>query len=82
MTPAGRPIDPLGKAALFSGQQRPEGPLTVECSGCGSHCRVTVGRVLRLAFPVTFTMPLRYHHTWMRCPACGKRNWVRIRAFL
>jgi hypothetical protein len=21
---------------------------------------------------------VKYHHSWMRCPACGKRTWVRI----
>jgi hypothetical protein len=72
-------FDPQGRAALFSGQKAPQGAFRVECSSCSQHSRVGVAKLARLAFPVNLTNPFRYHHTWMRCPACGERSWVRIR---
>lgn len=78
---APRPVDPHGKTSLFSGEPRMDGPFLLECSGCGRNSRVTAGRLLRLALPLNMTIPFRYHHTWMKCPACEERRWVRIRAF-
>lgn len=71
--------DPMGRAALFSGKPREEGPFTIECAGCRAHSRIRLSRLIRIALPINFTNPLRYHHTWLKCPACDKRNWVRIR---
>jgi hypothetical protein len=79
MTP--KAPDPQGKAALFSGQARDDGPLVVECSGCTQTTRVGFARLARLAFPIAPTNPLRYYHTWMRCPSCNRRNWVKVRMF-
>lgn len=76
-----RAFDPQGKAALFSREPRRDGPFFIECSGCGSHSRVGPLRLVGLALPLNFTNPLRYHHTWLRCPACRRRRWVRIKVF-
>jgi len=79
--PSGRARDPQGKVALFSGAPRRDGPFIVECSGCGSHTRIGLRGLALHALPMNFTIPLKYHHTWMRCPACGNLRWVRIRKF-
>lgn len=76
-----RPPDPQGKVALFSGQPRSDGAFQLECGACGSHTRVGLPRLLQLALPVSFSVPFRYHHTWMKCPACERRAWIRIRPF-
>jgi len=81
VTSSDRPRDPQGKAALFSGQQRHDGRFIIECSGCGSHTRVGTTRLVGLALPINFTNPFRYHHTWLKCPACDERRWVRIKVF-
>ena len=70
--------DPQGKVALFSGPRR-DGDFLVECSGCGDASRVSLGGLIRKALPFKFTIPMKYHHTWMRCPSCGNFRWVRIR---
>lgn len=79
MTASERRFDPEGKAALFSQQPPSEGFLRLECSSCSSHTRVGVVELVGLALPLSFTNPFRYHHTLLRCPACGTRTWVRIR---
>lgn len=74
-----RKPDPQGKAALFSGGMPPEGIFRLECEQCGETSRVGLAKLVRLAIPLNLTNPFRYHHTWMRCPACGSRSWLRIR---
>jgi hypothetical protein len=69
----------MGKAALFSGVSHEGGPFELTCSGCASRTRVSIGRLARLALPISFTIPIKHHHTWMRCPACGQRRWIRVR---
>ena len=81
--------DPEGKAALFG--QPPvepeqhqqaraggEGPILITCSECGAGTRVSYrdlgGRLLRLSL----WNPQREHAHWLRCPACNRRNWVRV----
>lgn len=70
--------DPQGKVALFSGARRSDGPVAIDCSACGVETRVGIVHLARLATP-SFTIPLKYHHTWMLCPACSRRTWVRLR---
>ncbi len=69
-----------GKYALYSGaEERPPFSCTVECSSCREETRVSYLEFAALLFPIHFHLPLlRYHHSWMRCPACGQRTWVRI----
>lgn len=85
--PPGRPAvgagpqDPQGRRSLFSvvEQQPSMGAVTVACSHCGQTSVVTPQRVLPLALP-SLHLPLfkRRHPSWMRCPACGRRTWVRL----
>ena len=70
---------PIGKHVLYSQTERRSGPLTVECSSCYEETRVNYLELAALMFPVHFHLPLvRYHHSWFRCPACGRRTWMRI----
>jgi hypothetical protein len=74
-----REPDPLGKRALFSvGSVRPGpfGVLALECSSCKRESPVRFRDIPRLTFPVTVTLPRRYH-TYMKCPGCGRRTWMR-----
>lgn len=74
--------DPLGKMALFSAETpaRPFGTLSVECSSCGRETPVSAVEAARAALPFSVHLPvIRRYHSLMRCPACGRRTWVRVR---
>jgi hypothetical protein len=76
------PPDQEGRRALFSADQRPEGTfgaVTVDCSSCGVQSVVSAGQALRLAVP-SLHLPFvrRDYWSWMRCPACQTRTWVRL----
>lgn len=67
------------KHALYSKPQRTPRTCTVECSSCREETRVSYVELAALLFPIHFHVPfLRYHHSWMRCPSCGSRTWVRV----
>ena len=72
--------DPVpNKHALYTKTERKARTCTVECSSCREETRVNLIELAALLFPVHFHAPLlRYHHSWMRYPACGKRTWVRL----
>ena len=75
--------DPLGRMALFSSPEpepeRRRGAV-VECSSCLAATRVSVTQLARAALPVSVHLPLvRRYGSFMRCPSCGRRTWVRIR---
>jgi uncharacterized protein with PIN domain len=75
----GREPDPLGKAALFSVTAPKTGALgmlTVECSVCRRETPLRLRELPRLLMPFAITLPRRYH-TFMKCPGCGRRAWVR-----
>jgi len=78
---AGRTPDPQGRRALYSGadQDPPAGTLTVTCSRCGRTSVTTPRQAVALALP-SLHLPLlrRDHPSWMRCPACRTRTWVRV----
>jgi len=80
---AGAERDPLGRAALYSSgsqdQSHPLGTFLVECSACNRETPVTAGDLLRLGIPSIHLLFLRRYPSWMRCPACGRRTWVRVR---
>ena len=70
---------PAGKHALYTATERRPRTCTIECSSCREETRVSYVELAALLFPIHFHVPLmRYHHSWMRCPACGRRTWVRI----
>ncbi len=75
------PRDPLGRRALYSVAEQPPaiGAVTLECSACRVTSVVTPRRLLRLALP-SLHLPLvgGRHPSWMRCPSCGRRAWVRL----
>ena len=78
--PGGRP-DPLGRRALYSvAEQVPAlGAVTVECSTCDQTSVVTPRALVPLALPSLHLPLLRGRHpSWMRCPACRRRTWVRL----
>ena len=74
-------LDPQGRGALFSVTEQPPAPgaVTVTCSDCEQTTAVSPRRLAALALP-SVHLPLirRDHPSWMRCPACGKRTWVKI----
>jgi hypothetical protein len=80
--PDGTPVDVQGKAALFSGAAAVPslGNVAITCSGCHGATVVSYSRALRLSLP-SVHLPLlrREYPTWMRCPACLERHWVKVR---
>ena len=73
--------DPLGKMALFSAQGgRPSlGTFLVDCSSCRRETPVSPSQLVRSAFPLSVHLPLlRRYHSFMKCPACGRRTWIRV----
>ena len=82
--PTGPPplrVDPEGRSSLYSlSPQAPApGAVTVTCSECGETTTVSPRRLAALALP-SLHLPLlrRDHPSWMRCPACDRRTWVKI----
>ncbi|HEX6887389.1 MAG TPA: hypothetical protein VF143_04710 [Candidatus Nanopelagicales bacterium] len=76
------PVDVQGKSALFSrAVVTPSlGSVAITCSECHNATVVSYGQVLRLALPSAHLWPLRRDYpTWMRCPACTERHWVKVR---
>ena len=74
-----REPDPLGKLALFSVGARQTGKLgtlILECSSCKRESPVRLRELPRLAFPFWMTAPRRYP-AYIKCPACGRRTWLR-----
>jgi hypothetical protein len=72
----------MGTMALFSDPepQPPPGPaLVLECSSCLSSTPMSPVGLVRAALPFSVHLPLlRRYHSLMRCPACGRRTWVRV----
>ncbi len=75
------PHDADGKRLLFSSTDtaRPMGTLRIECSACGTDSAVTFATAVRLALPSVHLPFVRHYSSYMRCPACGRRTWVRPR---
>jgi uncharacterized protein with PIN domain len=78
----GADVDTEGKRALFStAAPRPAtGSVVVECSLCGVATVLSARQAVRAALP-SLHLPLvkREFSSWMRCPACSRRTWVRLR---
>jgi len=75
------PPDADGRRALFSTAEQPPtiGTVTVACSGCEVRTVVSVLRAIRLAVP-SVHLPMLRPAPWsyMRCPACGRLEWVSL----
>ena len=76
--------DPFGRMALFSSTE-PEPDRTraerfaLECSSCLAETPVSPFGLLAAALPVSVHLPLvKRYHSFMRCPACGRRTWLRV----
>lgn len=75
------PVDVQGKAALFSDAAATPslGSVSISCSRCHSATVVSYARAVRLSVPGLYLPLRREYPTWMRCPACDERRWVRVR---
>ncbi len=74
-------VDVQGKAALFSAAAATPslGSVAITCSSCHRASVVSYVRALQLALPSIHLVGLRREYpSWMRCPACQQRTWVRI----
>jgi hypothetical protein len=74
--------DNEGKRALFStSAPKPAfGSVTVECSSCDATSVLSPSQAGRLLMTTVHVPGLRRHHvSWVRCPACGKRSWSRLK---
>ncbi|MGQ0846046.1 MAG: hypothetical protein ACT4QF_18125 [Sporichthyaceae bacterium] len=84
MPATGARVDRDGKEALFSAQAPPIGgvplgALTVSCSSCRVTTTVTLMRAVFAAIPSVHLFLLRRSYpSWMQCPACDRRTWVRL----
>ena len=76
-----RASDPLGRRALYSVAEQPPalGAVEVECPRCGRTSVVTPRALVRLAVP-SLHLPFLHgrYSSWLRCPACRVRTWVRL----
>ncbi len=75
------PPDQEGRSALWSNVAEPPsfGAVTIECPRCKQTSVVGVRAALVAALP-SLHLPLlrRPYASWMRCPACRRRTWVRL----
>lgn len=73
--------DPQGRRTLFTVAEQPPclGAVTVHCSGCRVTSVLSPRKIVTLALP-SLHLPLikRGFPSWMRCPACRRRTWVRL----
>jgi hypothetical protein len=74
--------DPMGRMALFS-EVEPQEPdpqlLWIECSSCLKETHVSPLDLVKATLPFSVHFPVvKRFHSYMRCPACGKRTWVRV----
>jgi len=78
-------VDTEGKRALFSTAPPipAAGSITVECSGCGATSVLSARQAIRALVPSVHLPLLRGRYSsWLRCPACTRRRWVRLRVRL
>jgi hypothetical protein len=69
---------PVGKEALYStGPPRP-GTVVVECGECRARSRVSLPDLGMRMLTGSLFLPGRPRPHWLKCPACGHRNWCRI----
>ena len=76
--------DPMGRMALYSDAtpepEAPAGWLVMECSSCLAETPVSLAGLVRSALPLSIHLPfVRQYPSFMRCPACTRRAWVRLK---
>lgn len=74
------PTDHAGRQALWSDVVEPPsfGSVTIACSSCEQTSILGLRAAGRAALPSLHLPFIRGEHfSWMRCPACGRRTWVR-----
>jgi uncharacterized protein with PIN domain len=74
-------VDAEGKRALFSPTDAhpAAGSVTVDCSSCGARSSLTPSQAIRAMVPSVHLPLVRRHASLIRCPACGRRAWCRVR---
>ena len=70
--------------ALYSdpepGPEPPAGGLILECSSCLAETPVSLAGLVRAALPVSIHLfMVRRYPSLMRCPACTRRTWLRVK---
>jgi hypothetical protein len=74
-------VDAEGKRALFSPTDATPaaGAVTVDCSACGTRSSLAPLQAIRVLVPGLHLPIPRRHASLVRCPACGRRTWCRVR---
>jgi len=75
-------VDVQGKSALFSRDTvSPSlGSVVITCSECHVATVASYVQALHLALPSLHLLGVRRDYpSWMRCPACDERHWVKLR---
>jgi hypothetical protein len=74
-------IDAEGKRALFSPTDTgpAAGTVTIECSSCRTRTSLAPVQAARVVLPGLHLPLPRRHASLIRCPACGRRTWCRVR---
>lgn len=75
------PTDRDGRQALWSDVVEPPsfGSVTIDCSSCDQTSVLGLRAAVLAALPSLHVPTLgRRHGSWMKCPACGRRTWVRL----
>ncbi|MDQ1635527.1 MAG: hypothetical protein QOJ32_2336 [Frankiaceae bacterium] len=74
--------DNEGKRALFSTSvPKPAfGSVTVQCTSCDKTSVLSPSQAGRLLLTTVHMPGVRRHHvSWVKCPACGRRSWSRLK---
>lgn len=76
-----RARDGLGKEALYSTAPtaQPAAQLVFRCRRCGARAGLRGWEAARLLAPPWLGDPVR-RRVWTRCPSCGQRSWLELRA--
>ncbi len=83
--------DPTGKRALFESHSgtlgEPDGKdalyehgdVAIDCSRCGRTTLIAWSDAIRRVLGLSLWVPGMAYSRRLRCPACDRRSWVRLR---